>query len=142
MSVTEHEKNEARVLHFRRDRAHDGVQVATVGLRRGESSLMHLHSSTRDTFYVMAGRLTVTVTVDRARGGPSYQTIGGAIEVHGRTGGGEVHKVRLIPGDVLVIEPRVVHCAANLDEDPCHFLCVEGVGLYDFVEVGPGGSKT
>jgi hypothetical protein len=35
-----------------------------------------------------------------------------------------------------VIEPEVVHCASNLDEEPCHFLCIEGIGRYDFLTGG------
>src|SRR5436190_14109592 len=135
-SARGHEQNEARVLHFRRELVREGVHIAHVGLRRGESSLFHYHSTTRDTFYVMGGALTVTLMVEQHVEPPTpYRALVGAeVTVARRAGGGEVHKVRLSPGGVLVVEPRVLHCAANVDEAPCHFLCIEGVGAYDFVE--------
>jgi quercetin dioxygenase-like cupin family protein len=129
------QENEARVLSFRREKVHQGVHVATVGLRRSESSLMHFHPATRDTFYVMEGRLTVTIVVEPTPGVAPYQSFGReAVRIEALASGGEAHKVSLTPGEVLIIEPGVVHCAANLDQAPCHFLCVEGVGVYDFVQ--------
>jgi quercetin dioxygenase-like cupin family protein len=129
-----HLENEARILHFRRDNVGPGVHVAHVGLRHGESSLPHFHTTTRDTFYVMSGRLTVTVRPDPSRG-PAYRCLcESPPEVQKEQGGRETHKIRLRPGDVLIIEPNVVHCAANVDAEACHFLCVEGIGDYDFIE--------
>jgi quercetin dioxygenase-like cupin family protein len=49
---------------------------------------------------------------------------------------GNVRRFVLDPGDVFVIQPGVVHCAMNLDPEPCHFLCIEGIGEYDFNEAG------
>jgi hypothetical protein len=64
---------------------------------------------------------------------PSFRAINaGRPEVREATDA-HVLRFRLHPGDVLVIEPGVVHCAANLDDEPCSFLCIEGVGAYDFV---------
>jgi quercetin dioxygenase-like cupin family protein len=48
--------------------------------------------------------------------------------------GQQTHRVQLTPGDVLVIEPGVVHCASNLHDTICRFLCIEGVGEYDFIQ--------
>jgi quercetin dioxygenase-like cupin family protein len=133
MARVTQEENEASVLRFRRDKVNENVHVATVALRRGESSLFHHHTRTRDTFYVMSGQLVVTL---KHRDGPSpgYH----AVTVHPpktertRTGW-PVTRVVLLCGDVLVVEPGVVHCAANLSDEPCEFLCIEGVGEYDFV---------
>lgn len=130
------QKNEARVLSFSRERLAPGVMMASVSLRQGESSLFHHHSATKDTFYVLQGELTLMVRpLIGAGANPAYHLIRkGRSESHPAPGAGEgLVKVTLVPGDVLVVEPGVVHCAANLGENPCSFLCLEGVGHYDFV---------
>jgi mannose-6-phosphate isomerase-like protein (cupin superfamily) len=128
-----HERNEASVLHFSRDKLFDGVHLARVALRTGENSTFHYHSSTRDTFFVMNGCLTVDIRMSNAE--PGYR---GYYSVPHETmirAGRATHRVRLSPGDVLIIDPGIVHCAMNLHDAPCHFLCLEGVGEYDFIEV-------
>jgi quercetin dioxygenase-like cupin family protein len=133
-----HEQNEAGVLHFARERVDEGVHVANVALRRGENSLLHKHTQTRDTFYVMAGRLTVEA---RVTGGEAVAPYRGVYSTPADVrpcpdfSQGSIHRVTLLPGEVLMIEPHVVHCAMNLDDEPSRFLCIEGVGTYDFVEV-------
>lgn len=129
------EENERSVLHFRRERLHEGVQVAHVAVRRGENSLYHHHTRTRDTFYVMSGRLSVTLRIEG--GGTGYHLISKEPpRIEQDVAGRSIHRVTLVPGDVLVVEPGVVHCAANLHEDVCRFLCIEGVGEYDFIQEG------
>jgi quercetin dioxygenase-like cupin family protein len=132
MSLTAVE-NEARISSFRRERVTCDVQIAHVTLRRGESSLVHSHSRTRDTFYIAVGCLTLTLYERADTPQPSFQSISARpAEVReGRTG--RVLRFELHPGDVFVIEPGVVHCAANLAEEACSFLCIEGVGAYDFL---------
>ncbi|MFZ5892167.1 MAG: cupin domain-containing protein [Myxococcota bacterium] len=126
-------QNEASVLSFRREQLGEGAQVAHVSLRRGESSLVHSHTNTRDTFYVVSGRLSVTLYESGGASRPSHwTTCSEAAEIR-RQGDHLVRRFCLRPGDVLVIEPGVVHCAANLHEAPCSFLCIEGIGVYDFV---------
>jgi mannose-6-phosphate isomerase-like protein (cupin superfamily) len=126
-------ENEASVLSFRRERLAQGVQVAHVTLRRGESSLLHSHTKTRDTFYIASGCLTLTLYEHVTSPEPSFRAIGARPAETSGVNGKRVLRFKLRPGDVLVIEPSVVHCAANLDDEPCSFLCVEGVGEYDFV---------
>lgn len=127
------EENERRALSFRRERLTEGVQVAHVAVRKGENSLFHHHSRTRDTFYVMSGQLTVTIRLGGSE--KPYHLIGACPPLETRDGAGQpVHRVTLGAGDVLVVEPRVVHCAANLHDEVCRFLCIEGVGEYDFVQ--------
>jgi mannose-6-phosphate isomerase-like protein (cupin superfamily) len=134
--ASRHERNEASVLHFVRDRLADGVHVANIALRRGENSLFHVHTETRDTFYVMSGRLTVHVRVPQGAAKPGYRgLVSTPAEVTHGADGERTHRVAVLPGEVLVIDPGVVHCAMNLDDDACKFLCIEGVGAYDFVEV-------
>lgn len=131
-------RTEDSVLAFQRDRVFDGVHVARVGLRQGENSTFHRHSQTRDTFFVMAGRLTVDVNVGAgAQPSNNYHLLKVATpDRSNMSERGAIHRVVLEPGDVFVIQPGVVHCAMNLDPDPCHFLCIEGIGEYDFEEVG------
>lgn len=134
--ASRHERNEASVLHFSRERLTDGVHVANIALRRGENSLFHVHTETRDTFYVMSGRLTVHVRVAHEAPTVGYRGLFFTPPEVSESAEGELtHRLVVLPGEVLVIEPGVVHCAMNLDSDDCKFLCIEGVGSYDFVEV-------
>lgn len=134
--LTRHERNEAAVLHFAREKIADDVHVATIALRRGENSLFHVHTETRDTFYVMSGRLTVHVRVGQQAESLGYRgLVASSPEITAGANGETTHRVVVLPGEVLVIDPGVVHCAMNLDDEPCKFLCIEGVGTYDFVEV-------
>ena len=132
--LSRHERNEASVLHFSREKLGDGVHLATVRLRKGENSLFHKHSVTRDTFYVVSGRLTVTLRLPSSEHQDHYAWIGAVAREVTTTGEHTLHRVTLSPGNLLVIEPNVIHCAANLHQEPCHLLCLEGVGEYDFLE--------
>lgn len=135
MARRDHEQNEAAVLYFRREKLTDGVHMARVALRRGENSLFHRHTRTRDTFYVMSGTLTITLHLDGSDGPAGYHAVCETKpEVKRDRQGRHVHRVTVQPGEVVVIEPGVLHCAANAHDSPCHFLCIEGVGEYDFVE--------
>lgn len=135
-------ENEASIQSFRRERLSEGVQVAHVTLRRGETSLLHSHTRTRDTFYILAGCLTLTLHEATGTPNPAFHLISAASDTSTptrqpndvrETNSGRTHRIRLRPGAVFVIEPGVVHCAANLDDQACSFLCIEGVGEYDFV---------
>ena len=127
-------ENERRVLGFRRDLLANGVHLARVALRKGESSLFHHHPKTRDTFYVLKGELSVTIRVHEERATPGYHLVCRRAEQWiDNVAGRPAVRVFLGCGDVLVVEPGVVHCAANLREAPCEFLCIEGVGEYDFI---------
>jgi mannose-6-phosphate isomerase-like protein (cupin superfamily) len=129
-----HEENEARILAFRRENLFEGVQMARVALRKGESSTFHLHTKTRDVFFVMSGRLTITVRLGSSFSTNAYDALSSMVfEIHRASNGDFVHRLRVLPGEVVVVHPGTVHCAANVDDEPCHFLCIEGVGPYDFV---------
>jgi quercetin dioxygenase-like cupin family protein len=138
--TTRHGRTEATVLAFQRDQVFEGVQIARVGLRQAENSTFHSHSLTRDTFFVMAGRLTIEIHVGPGDVSLQYHVLKVSSPDRSNTTRmserGSVHRIVLQPGDVCVIEPGVVHCALNLDPEPCHFLCIEGIGEYDFKEVG------
>jgi len=128
-------ENEASVQSFRREQLGEGVQVAHVTLRKGETSLLHSHTVTRDTFYIVAGCLTLTLYEHENSAASSYRAVSaGSAEPQVREArNGRVLRFRLQPGETFVIEPGVVHCAANLDDEACSFLCIEGIGAYDFV---------
>jgi quercetin dioxygenase-like cupin family protein len=135
-----HGRTEATVLAFQRERVFEGVHIAQVGLRTAENSTFHSHTVTRDTFFVMAGRLTIEIHLRTGDSSLQYHLL----KVGSADGSndarmserGSVQRIVLSPGDVCVIEPGVVHFAMNLDPEPCHFLCIEGIGEYDFKEVG------
>jgi len=129
-------ENESNLLGFRREQLADGVQVAHVSARRGENSLLHHHTRTRDTFYVLSGELTLTLHLppDAIPSNCYHSLCGVKPVVSIAVDRKQTHRVRLGPGDVFVIEPGVVHCASNLRDTVCHFLCIEGVGEYDFIQ--------
>ena len=137
--MSRHGRTEATVLAFQRDRVFEGVHVARIGLRQAENSTFHSHTETRDTFFVMAGRLTIDIRVDASTTVLPYRLLKVGTDSDrspDRDRSTPIHRLVLHPGDVCVVEPGVVHCAMNLDPEPCHFLCIEGIGEYDFREVG------
>ena len=136
MTVITATENENRILGFRREQLADGVQVAHVAARRGENSLLHHHTRTRDTFYVLTGQLTVTLhlAADSISSDCYHSLCRVKPIISLGVAGQQTHRVQLAPGDVLVIEPGVVHCASNLHDAVCRFLCIEGVGDYDFIQ--------
>jgi quercetin dioxygenase-like cupin family protein len=125
-------ENERSVLHFHRETLDEGVHVAHVALRRGETSLFHHHTRTRDTFYVLGGRLAVFVRVPPGIDPAACYRRLTATEPTLTTSG--AHHAVVLPGEALVIEPGVLHATANLDDAICRFICIEGVGVYDFIE--------
>jgi quercetin dioxygenase-like cupin family protein len=136
MPVITAAENESKLLGFRREQLADGIQVAHVAARRGENSLLHHHTRTRDTFYVLTGQLTVSLHLT-AGAIPSdcYHALCRVKPVISSSAAGfEIHRLQLAVGEVLVIEPGVVHCASNLHDTICRFLCIEGVGEYDFIQ--------
>jgi quercetin dioxygenase-like cupin family protein len=128
-------ENEANILGFSREALFEGVHMARVALRKGETSTYHLHTKTSDVFFVMSGQLTIAVRIASPERMKPYQSLPSTLCEIQRTANGEyVHRLRVNPGEVVVIQPGTVHCAMNLAEAPCHFVCIEGVGEYDFVE--------
>ena len=127
---------EGGVLAFRRERIEEGVHLARIAIRPGETSTPHYHPATRDIFYVMSGVLTVAVEVNPDDALLPYGFLGaGPAEVARSASGKEVHRVRVLPGEILAVNSLAVHCTSNADETPCSFLCIEGIGDYKFVQV-------
>jgi quercetin dioxygenase-like cupin family protein len=42
----------------------------------------------------------------------------------------------LAPGEIFAVAPGVAHLVAGVDDRPCKFIVIQGVGVYDFVPVG------
>jgi quercetin dioxygenase-like cupin family protein len=134
MAARGHEEIERGVLSFRRENIDEGVHVARVALAPGQTSTFHHHTSTSDTFYVTSGCLSVTIRVDPSHGAPQYRALcANPPRAERLESGHEVLRFDLLPGDVLVVLPHVVHAATNIAESPCGFLCIEGVGPYEFI---------
>ena len=84
----------------------------------------------------MSGVLTVAVEVNPNDALPPYALLyAGCPEIAPIENGKEIHTVRLLPGEILAVNPLAVHCTTNAGETPCSFLCIEGVGDYEFVPV-------
>jgi len=126
---------EGGVLFFRRERIEEGVHLARIAIRPGETSTPHYHPSTQDVFYVMAGDLTVTIEVNPDDPLAPYRSLcTSAPEIIRGENGRQIHTLRLRPGDILVVNPLTVHCTSNRGETPCSFICVEGIGEYRFIQ--------
>ena len=126
---------EGGVLAFRRERIEEGIHLARIAIRPGETSTPHYHPSTQDIFYVMSGVLTVIVEVNPDDALPPYRSLCASLpEVVSAKDGKQIHRIRLQPGEILVVNPFAVHCTSNLGETPCSFVCIEGIGDYKFVQ--------
>jgi quercetin dioxygenase-like cupin family protein len=129
---------ESGVLAFRRECIQEGVHLARIAIRPGETSTPHYHPVTRDVFYVMAGVLTVTVEVPADATTPLYDSLAAAMpKIVPTEAGTQIHTIRLEAGEILAVNPPAVHCTSNAGDEPCSFLCIEGIGEYQFVPAGP-----
>jgi mannose-6-phosphate isomerase-like protein (cupin superfamily) len=68
----------------------------------------HYHTSVQDTFYVLQGRICVSLR------DPEEQ-------------------VRLGRGETCAVRPRRPHCVTNAGEGSAIFLVLQGFGEYDFI---------
>lgn len=87
-----------------------GLRVRLLALDRGQCVPWHYHSNITDTFFCMKGPMKVT-TRD-----PD-----------------EIHVLE--PGDTCAVGPGTPHLVTGVDDGPCSFILVQGVGTYDFVAV-------
>jgi len=124
---------EEKVAYFHRERMSPAVHQANIRLKPGQTSEFHLHTVTRDTFYILEGALEVRVVCRDEYPREAYQTLGEPTVVTEKCRGGFLHRVTLLPGDVMVVLPKAVHASANTTESECSFICLEGPGEYDFI---------
>jgi hypothetical protein len=51
----------------------------------------------------------------------------------------------LAPGRTYAVQPRTAHYVAGVDDQPCQFMTIQGVGTYDYIrthDVGKGKDQT
>lgn len=87
------------------------LRVRLLALDAGQCVPWHYHNNITDTFFCMEGPMQVTTR------GPDG-----------------VHV--LDPGGTCAVPPGVAHRVAGVDDSPCKFIVVQGVGTYDYVPVG------
>jgi len=98
---------ERRAYHLERP----GFRINELTLSPAQEVPWHSHSTVRDTFYVIEGRLRIFLR-DPAE------------------------EVTLGPGDSYPVEPRRPHRVTNDGRGPVTFLVLQGVGEYDYVPMG------
>ena len=87
-----------------------GLRVRLLELVEGQCVPWHRHTTITDTFFCMVGPLQVAT-----RQGESARA----------------HVLRA--GETLAVEPGVAHRVSGVDDGPCTFMIVQGVGEYDYV---------
>ena len=86
------------------------LRVRLLALGEGQCVPWHYHNNITDTFFCMEGPMQVT-TRD-----PD-----------------EIHV--LAPGATCAVKPGTPHLVTGVNDQPCKFIVVQGVGVYDFVPV-------
>jgi len=96
-----------------RETVADGVdvRVQVLTMAAGENVPWHYHTEITDTFVCLEGTCVVETRAPRAE-----------------------HVLE--PGDRCAVPPNTAHLVHGLDDGPCKFLIVQGVGVYDFMPVG------
>lgn len=87
-----------------------GLRVRLLALGEGQCVPWHYHNNITDTFFCMEGPMRVTTR------NPD-----------------EIHVLE--PGATCAVEPGTPHLVTGVDEQPCKFIVIQGVGTYDFVPV-------
>jgi quercetin dioxygenase-like cupin family protein len=86
------------------------LRVRLLALGEGQCVPWHYHNSITDNFFCMEGPMQVTTR------NPD-----------------EVHVLE--PGGICAVKPGTPHLVTGVDDRPCKFIVVQGVGAYDFVPV-------
>jgi quercetin dioxygenase-like cupin family protein len=87
------------------------LQVRVFTLAPGEAIPWHYHSAVSDTYFVLAGTLSIETRAPADRR---------SLEV----------------GEDYAIPPKTAHLVANRSGAEARFVLVQGVGRYDFVRLG------
>lgn len=87
------------------------MRVRVLTLAPGECIPWHYHSEITDYFVCLEGPMTVETRAPRA-------------------------EFRLEPGSRCEVAPKTAHWVRGVNDGPCKFLIVQGVGVYDNVPVG------
>lgn len=87
-----------------------GLRVRLLALGPGQNVPWHRHTEITDTFFCLAGPM----------------------QVHTR----EPDCIRVLePGGSCAVEPGRAHAVRGVDGGACRFLAVQGVGVYDYVQL-------
>lgn len=89
----------------------EDIQVRIFTLAPGEAIPWHFHSHVTDTYFILAGTLSIETRA------PSDRQALGA-------------------GGRYRIPPKTAHLISNRSAEDASFLLVQGVGPYDFLKVG------
>ncbi len=91
----------------------DGADMSAkiLTLAAGQRVPWHYHSTITDVILCLEGPMVVETRAPRAR-----------------------HQLQ--PTEQCTVPPMTAHCVHGLDDGPCRYLVLQGVGQYDFVEVG------
>ena len=84
------------------------LRVRELALSLGQCVPWHFHTNITDTFFCMEGPMLVCTRNPDGR-----------------------HVLQ--PGGKLAVGPRTAHRVTGLDDGPCRFMIVQGVGTYDYV---------
>lgn len=86
------------------------LRVRELALSHGQCVPWHYHSQITDTFLCMEGPMLVCTR-------------------------NPLRRHVLLPGEKLGVEPGTPHRVSGVDDGPCRFMIVQGVGRYDYVAV-------
>jgi len=86
------------------------LRVRMLVLDEGQCVPWHYHNNITDTFFCMQGPMQVTTREPD-----------------------EIHVLE--PGGTCAVGPGTRHLVNGVDDGPCKFMVVQGVGIYDFVPV-------
>jgi quercetin dioxygenase-like cupin family protein len=90
----------------------EDLRVRVLTLAAGQAVPWHYHSEISDRFVGLEG-----TTVVHTRAPDS--------------------SVQLKPGERFAVAPNAAHMVHGLDNGPCKFMIIQGVGSYDFVALDP-----
>jgi len=95
---------ERRARHAERP----GFRISELQISRTQTVPWHFHTNIRDTFYVVEGRIRLSMREPD-------------------------EEVTLGPGDVYAVQPGRPHLVANDGDGSATFLVLQGIGEYDYV---------
>jgi len=102
-----HYEVERRAVHAERP----GFRISELQISPSQTVPWHFHSNVQDTFYVIAGSISVVL-----RGPDETVTLG--------------------PGETLSVKARRPHFVENAGDSSATFLVLQGIGEYDYVPIG------
>ena len=88
-----------------------GLRVRRLRLGAGGCVPWHHHTQVTDTFFCMEGPMQVTT----------------------RSPEGSRGKHVLVAGGTCSVPPLTDHLVTGVDDGPCAFLVIQGIGVYDYV---------